>query len=264
MGTRLQFTIPNAAGTAAAIQVYYNVGNWKLYRTPSAGSGVVVVASTFAAGDYVTRSSLRGHQPRSHLSINGSAFTSVSSNVGAATLGTVADIGRYSPGTGPVSEPINGDILWTASGTGTLSNANATTLNGYGNADPTLTGISFGTPDSAWAANSSAYQSSTTSYATTNTYDAADQLSTEADPAGKSYSFYYDNRGNLRGTQYPNGTGGIDTYSWTESTPTAGHSTPSTATEPSPPRQPPHQPISARSPTTPTPTPPTARNSPNN
>jgi len=56
--------------------------------------------------------------------------------------------------------------------------------------------------------------SGNTDYTTSYRYNAADQLTGETDPAGNSYSFYYDNRGNLRGTQYPNGT-----FSWVDTNP---------------------------------------------
>lgn len=60
---------------------------------------------------------------------------------------------------------------------------------------------------------------SSTDYCTTYSYDGADELSTETDAAGNSWSFFYDNRGNLRGTQHPNGT-----FSWTDTDP-AGDTT---------------------------------------
>jgi RHS repeat-associated protein len=55
---------------------------------------------------------------------------------------------------------------------------------------------------------------SSTDYCTTYSYDAADELSGETDAAGNSWSFFYDTRGNLRGTLYPNGT-----FSWTDTDP---------------------------------------------
>src|SRR5579871_1257322 len=60
---------------------------------------------------------------------------------------------------------------------------------------------------------------SSTDYCTTYSYDAADELSGETDAAGNSWSFFYDTRGNLRGTLYPNGT-----FSWTDTDP-AGDTT---------------------------------------
>jgi RHS repeat-associated protein len=56
---------------------------------------------------------------------------------------------------------------------------------------------------------------SSSDYCTTYSYDAADELSGETDAAGNSWSFFYDTRGNLRGTLYPNGT-----FSWTDTDPT--------------------------------------------
>ncbi|MGH3009674.1 MAG: RHS repeat-associated core domain-containing protein [Gaiellaceae bacterium] len=56
---------------------------------------------------------------------------------------------------------------------------------------------------------------SATDYCTTYTYDAADQLQSET-AAGNTYHFYYDNRGNLRGTQYPTST---PTFSWVDTNP---------------------------------------------
>jgi RHS repeat-associated protein len=46
-------------------------------------------------------------------------------------------------------------------------------------------------------------------YCTSYSYDNADHLTSETDPAGNSYSFIYAIRGNLRGVEYPNGT-----FSW--------------------------------------------------
>ena len=56
--------------------------------------------------------------------------------------------------------------------------------------------------------------STSTNYTTSYSYTAADQLSGETDPASNSYSFYYDARGDLRGSQYPNGT-----FSWADTNP---------------------------------------------
>jgi RHS repeat-associated protein len=57
---------------------------------------------------------------------------------------------------------------------------------------------------------------SSTNYTTTYTYNEADQLTGEANPdiPNHSYGFFYDLRGNLRGTQYPNGT-----FSWADANP---------------------------------------------
>jgi RHS repeat-associated protein len=52
------------------------------------------------------------------------------------------------------------------------------------------------------------------SYTTSYTYDHTDKPTSETDPTGLVYGFYYDHLGNLRATQYPNGT-----FSWTDTNP---------------------------------------------
>jgi RHS repeat-associated protein len=48
-------------------------------------------------------------------------------------------------------------------------------------------------------------------YTTTYGYDANDDLTSLTDPAGKAFSFFYDQRGALKATVYPNGT-----FSWND------------------------------------------------
>jgi RHS repeat-associated protein len=48
-------------------------------------------------------------------------------------------------------------------------------------------------------------------YTTSYSYDASDRLISETAPGGQAFSFYYDSRGNLRGTKYANGT-----FSWVD------------------------------------------------
>jgi len=50
---------------------------------------------------------------------------------------------------------------------------------------------------------------SSTNYTTGYTYTDRNELSSLTDPAGRPYSFFYDRRGNLKASQYPNGT-----FSW--------------------------------------------------
>jgi RHS repeat-associated protein len=54
-----------------------------------------------------------------------------------------------------------------------------------------------------------------TIYTTTNSYDGNDQLVQTTDPGGRSYSFSYDQRGELKATQYPNST-----FAWNDYLPT--------------------------------------------
>lgn len=48
--------------------------------------------------------------------------------------------------------------------------------------------------------------SSNPNYTTDYGYDDANHLAVLTDPAGRQYTFFYDNRGNLKATQYPNAT----------------------------------------------------------
>ncbi len=48
-------------------------------------------------------------------------------------------------------------------------------------------------------------------YTTSYTYDEANRATGLTDPAGRAYTFFYDNRGNPKASQYPNGT-----FSWSD------------------------------------------------
>lgn len=56
--------------------------------------------------------------------------------------------------------------------------------------------------------------STSTVYATSYVYDDDNQLTSLTDPASRLYSFFYDTRGNLKATTYPN-----TTFSWRDSNP---------------------------------------------
>jgi hypothetical protein len=123
------------------------------------------VTSAYSAGSMVT---VIGTWTAStlNLSINGSAFHTVS----RATVppGTLADLDIGSAGG---SNQLDGDVIWAASGLGTLTSTDATTLNTLGNTDPsfsTLAGLNSGaaSPTLAWDGTS-------TTYATTGTLTSA-------------------------------------------------------------------------------------------
>lgn len=115
------------------IQVRYDTTSdqWELQRRNGGGSGEAVKADTFALGDVVTviaawdASNLK-------VSVDGAAFTSAA----AANIPTLAasafDIGSV----GGSSEHIDGDIFWSACGTGTLTDTDASNLHANGNPDP--------------------------------------------------------------------------------------------------------------------------------
>jgi type IV pilus assembly protein PilA len=66
------------------------------------------------------------------ISINGSSFVTANDPRSLTPTSTNFDIGSNGTGAGP----FNGDILWFAAGTGTLTNGDATNINGFGNSDP--------------------------------------------------------------------------------------------------------------------------------
>jgi hypothetical protein len=98
------------------------------------------------------------------ISVNGSSFTTAS----RYSLATVTYDSTFKIGQTGSAWYIDSDILWTATGTGTLGNSDATTLNGLGNTDPTLAKLyslnaGAGNPTFVWNANTANYQDTTSS-----------------------------------------------------------------------------------------------------
>jgi YD repeat-containing protein len=172
----------------------------RLERADSSGHDTLdqTGANSWNAGDVVT---VIGAWTASELkvSFNGGPFVTVA-NTAAPTPGSTADIGSED-GTQTF---LDGTVLWMAGGTGTLADADAATLNAFGNTAPTI-GALPGSPTFAWNASGDV---------TTYRYNDDDQLVSQTDPAGNSYGFYYDSRGDLQATQYPNGT-----FSWNDYNP---------------------------------------------
>jgi hypothetical protein len=96
-----------------------------------------------------------------NISINGGAFTTVSRASVPPGVLTAFDIGSQL-GT---AAWMDGDILWGASGTGTLTNADASTLNALGNSDPSFSSLQ--TLNSGAANPTIAWDGTSTTYATT-------------------------------------------------------------------------------------------------
>jgi len=104
-----------------------SAGKWRLQRVGSSSSAAVDIADTEASGDSVTiiaawtAAALR-------LSINGSAFSSSATGGIPVLAASLFDIGARENGVNPV----NGNVVWFACGTGTLTDADAATINGFG------------------------------------------------------------------------------------------------------------------------------------
>jgi len=92
----------------------------------------LATSGNFAAGQIVTVISA-WDAGSLYTSVDGSAFTSVPRTVGTpAGLPATFNIGSINS-----NFQADGDVLWFATGIGTLSNADAATINGFGNTDPT-------------------------------------------------------------------------------------------------------------------------------
>jgi hypothetical protein len=145
-------------GTANNKIGLYPIGSqWQTRRTLGGNLGnFVTLSDSWSAGDYRTVV-VSWTATTISLSINGTTFASVA-NAGTFTP-TMLEIGNNIIN----GQPFDGDILWTATGTGTLSNTDATTLNAFGNNDPTLAKLyslngGAGNPTFVWNGNTANYQ----------------------------------------------------------------------------------------------------------
>lgn len=120
------------------VQIRYSV-TWVINTVVATVSQTnVIVADSFNRGDMRTVI-LAWTTAQTKLSVNGAAF--VAQNTSKPIGLTNLDIGQ-TDGTGLTNRQIDSDILWFATGTGTLSDADAAAINAIGNTDPTPTQIS--------------------------------------------------------------------------------------------------------------------------
>ncbi|MDP3991474.1 MAG: Ig-like domain-containing protein [Candidatus Colwellbacteria bacterium] len=105
---------------------------------------------------------------QSGISVNGSAFTKVANNNIPVLAATTLDIGNAA-----ATGEVDGQMFWFAAGTGTLSDADASTINGFGSTDPNPLDFPY---DSSltflWKGdNASSSAAVTTATATASDYD---------------------------------------------------------------------------------------------
>jgi hypothetical protein len=148
------------------IFIYFaSASNISIYRigggSGGAGPGVNV---TYNAGDTLT---ITGYWTSTTLgiSVNGGAFTTAGQTTIPSSPPATFDIGSLWTHNAGAGNNLDGDILWSAAGAGTLTNGDATALNAYGNSDPTLANLN--SLDSADAATM-AWDGESTSYTGTN------------------------------------------------------------------------------------------------
>jgi|SRR5579884_891108 len=126
-----------AVGTTEMRSLRYNTaaGQWEFWEMSAASppAATASIASSFTAGQLITVIG-SWNSSTDAISISGAAFTSAATAVHPAPSSPSFDIG--SDGQSLDINRIDADVLWFACGTGTLSNADAATINSWGNADP--------------------------------------------------------------------------------------------------------------------------------
>jgi hypothetical protein len=108
----------------------------RIFQTIRTASGTGSTASSAAlawnTGDFFTIIS-KWDATTVGISVNGGAFVNTANTNIPALAATQFEIG----GRGAASSTIDGDVLWFVTGVGALSDANALSIHGYGNSDPT-------------------------------------------------------------------------------------------------------------------------------
>lgn len=121
----------------------------------SVGASAQSAAQTFSSGDTATViAAFTSTQVA--ISVSGGAFTAVSNSSVPTLAASLADIASQ----GGSASHFDGEVLWATFGTGTITDAGAATLNGYGNTDPTIAQAvavdSNGATTTLWTADTSA------------------------------------------------------------------------------------------------------------
>lgn len=130
---------------------YYN-GSWRALRQ-APGGGIQSSAQTLSLGQ-TTTVIMAWDSTKVYLSINGGAFASTTNTAIPAISTTTFDLGGG--GTTWPGREADSDILWSAAGTGTLTNSQASQLAGY--SEPPNLGLMPGTATFRWLAdNATAY-----------------------------------------------------------------------------------------------------------
>ncbi len=135
----------------------------------------VLINFTFNKGDMIT-AIYRWDASKIYMSINGSAFVSVASANIPSTTASTFDIGSSGVGNFANNLNIDSDVMWFSSGAGTLSNIDATNINAFGNTDPTFSSFASTThPTLTWAADTSAYNTTSDSASAFQIQDATNR-----------------------------------------------------------------------------------------
>lgn len=136
---------PNVAN---GLLSYYASGAWTIET--NGGTNFASVTSAHAAGDDKTII-FAWTSTTLYVSVNGAAFVSASKGT-TPPAPTAWFIGNRSA----ADRPFTGDFHWVCGGSGTLSDADASTIHAFGNTDPTWSGVP-GTITFLWTADSADY-----------------------------------------------------------------------------------------------------------
>lgn len=134
----------------------FSLSRWEMFRTSGGTPGTAVKADTVAVGDMLT---LIGRWTATQLgiSVDGAAFATAAQSAVPTLAATAFDIGGLA-GSGT---ELDGDVLWFACGTGTLTDADAAAIHAFGNTDPTWEDIDDITlaaqVTAVWPADTAAY-----------------------------------------------------------------------------------------------------------
>lgn len=148
-------------GSNRVALLYNNGANlWQTTRVASGtGTSANVAGGTFTSGDTPTVVSA-WESTRVRTSLNGGTFTSAAdANIPNLAAQTTVDIGSEVG----VGDYLYGDVLWYATGSGTLTNADAAALNAFGDTPPTPGQLQSlllpaAAPTSLWKAVDTSYE----------------------------------------------------------------------------------------------------------
>lgn len=132
-----------------------STNSWTFARYSGGLNTGKTIASAVAAGDLVTIIGV-WTSTKVALSINGAAFSSTGGTQYIPTLAaTLVDIGSKTGST----FHFDSDVLWFASGSGTLTDSDASTINAFGSTDPSVNS-NFGSAANVrmvWTADTASY-----------------------------------------------------------------------------------------------------------
>jgi type IV pilus assembly protein PilA len=123
---------PNSNGILAGY-IKGGVDHWRAQRWQGGLHTEADIATTFSANTPQTVIAAWSATTIS-ISVNGSAFTTVANTYIPSSAPATFNVGQNG-GLGPY---LDGEVRWMAAGTGTLTNADATAINGFGNSDPSI------------------------------------------------------------------------------------------------------------------------------